>query len=135
MSTAVVASGASSCGGAVSDAYVIEGQPGTVEPIKGTDLARVTLTRRAARRLQIETAPTLRSGRAVVVPERAVFVDDDGVWWVYTSPRSNTFVRHRIVIDRQRHGRTVLSEGPRPGTDVVTVGVAELYGLEEGIAH
>jgi hypothetical protein len=135
VSAAVVTAGVSSCGSAVSDAYVIEGQPGTVEPIEGTDLARVTLTARAAERLRIETAPVEESGRAVVVPEKAIFVDSEGAWWVYTSQQRNAFVRHQIVIERQRGGHALLSEGPRAGTEVVTVGVAELYGLEAGIAH
>lgn len=135
MCTAVVATAASACAGAVSDSYVIEGEPGTVEPIKGTELAQVRLTEPAVERLRIETGTVERSRHGTVVPSTAVFVDPDAVWWVYTQVRPRTFVRHEITIDRQQDGVAFLSEGPEVGTRVVTVGVAELYGLEDGIAH
>jgi hypothetical protein len=75
------------------------------------------------------------SANRVVVPRTAVFVDSDGVWWVYTQQQPRTFVRHEIVIASERRRVAFLSDGPEVGTEVVTVGVAELYGLEDEIAH
>lgn len=135
VSTAVVAVGAASCAGAVDDSYVIEGEPGTIKPISGSDLAQVQLTDRAAERLRVETETVKGSGNGVVVPRTAVFVDSDGVWWVYTQQQPRTFVRHEIVIASERRRVAFLSDGPEVGTEVVTVGVAELYGLEDEIAH
>ncbi len=36
---------------------------------------------------------------------------------------------------RHRQGLTLLSSGPGAGTEVVTVGVAELYGIEAEVGH
>ncbi len=135
VSAAVVAAGASSCAGAVDDSYVIEDEPGTIEPIEGTDLAQVLLTDRAAERLRIETATVERSGNRTVVPRTAVFVDSEGAWWVYTQQQEHSFVRHEIEIQREQGRVALLSDGPGVGIEVVTVGVAELYGLEDEIAH
>jgi hypothetical protein len=55
------------------------------------------------------------------------------LWWVYTSPDPLVFVRHPIVIDREHGGRAYLSDGPAVGTNVVTLGAAELLGAETGI--
>jgi len=43
------------------------------------------------------------------------------------------FVRHAITVDRIEADRAVLSAGPPIGTLVVTVGVAELWGIETGV--
>jgi hypothetical protein len=69
----------------------------------------------------------------LVVPSAAVFVDPEGHWWVYTNPEPLVFVRHEIDLDQQAGGRAYLSKGPPAGTKVVTVGVPELSGIEEGI--
>lgn len=123
------------CGAAVDDTYVIENDPGKAEPIAGTDLSRVSLTDRAVQRLGIETTPVAESPDSTIVPSTALFVDTHGEWWVYTAEGSNVFVRHKVEIAHQDDGRAVLSSGPEPRTEVVTIGVAELYGIEEEIGH
>lgn len=125
----------SSCAEAVSDEYVVLNEPGSVEPIEGTDLARVTLADGAAERLELQTTPVAKSAGGLVVPSAAVFVDTEGVWWVYTNPEPNVFVRHEIGLERSDGGVAFLSSGPAPGTDVVTVGVPELYGVEAEVDH
>ena len=67
------------------------------------------------------------------VPASAIWIDADGQEWVYTSPEPLTFVRDPVVVDRYEDDVALLSEGPEPGTEVVTVGVAELIGSELGI--
>jgi hypothetical protein len=57
----------------------------------------------------------------------------NGAAWVYTAPEPLVYVRHPIVVDYVEGDRAVLSKGPPPGTAVVTVGVAELYGIEVGV--
>ena len=125
----------SSCAEAVSDAYVVDNDPGKVEHVDGSDIGRVTLADGAAERLRLETTTVARHGRRLVVPQTAVFVDSDGVWWVYTCPEPGVYVRHEVAVELQRDGRAVLTSGPKPGTDVVTVGVAELYGIEAEVGH
>ena len=123
------------CAGTVSDAYVIADDPGHVEHVDDSGLGKVTLTEEAAARLEIETAPVATRGRHLAVPDTAVFVDPEGAWWVYTSPAELTYVRHEVEIVREVDDQVLLSHGPEPGTDVVTVGVAEIYGVEHEVGH
>jgi hypothetical protein len=120
----------SACGGAVSDEYELEQQPYQLEAVDGQDVLRVTLTESAAQRLGIETSPVEASGSGVSVPYDAVFLDAHGDFWVYTNPEPLVFVRAPIEIERETSSSAVLSEGPPAGTQVVTVGVPELYGSE-----
>jgi Cu/Ag efflux pump CusA len=122
-----------SCAGAVADEYTIEHEPAHVESIAGSDIARITLEQRAAERLAVQTTEVEEAAQGLVVPSSAVFVDPEGHWWVYTNPEPLVFVRHEIDLDRQAGGRAYLSSGPPAGTRVVTVGVPELSGIEEGI--
>ncbi len=117
------------CGGAVSDEHEIN-EPVTIEHVEGSDIARVTLTQRAAERLGIQTAVVQADGDWGVVPSAAVFVQPDGTFWVYTSPEPLVFVRHEIVVDHDDGARTFITAGPPLGTQVVTVGVPELLGAE-----
>ena len=117
------------CGGAVSDEHEID-EPVTIEHVEGSDIARVTLTQRAAERLGIQTAVVQADGDWGVVPSAAVFVQPDGTFWVYTSPEPLVFVRHEIVVDHDDGARTFITAGPPLGTQVVTVGVPELLGAE-----
>jgi hypothetical protein len=121
----------SGCGGTVDDEYVIEEQPYTLEPVEGDEeLFRVILLESAVERLGIETAPVEASGSKLVVPYDAVYLDAHGDFWVYTNPEPLAFVRAPIEISRETSSHAVLSEGPPAGTEVVTVGVPELYGTE-----
>jgi hypothetical protein len=124
-----------SCGGAVTDEYVVENDPGHVEFLEGSDLGRVTMSQPAADRLGIKTEEVGRDRRGLIVPSSAIFVDTDGQWWVYTNPEPLTFIRHPIKIRRDNAGFARLESGPPAGTDIVTVGVAELYGVEAEVSH
>jgi len=125
----------SACAGQVSDERVIN-DPATVEHVKGSKVARITLTERATERLDIQTA-TVEGGvkKRTVVPSDATLVDPEGDFWVYTNPEPLVFIRHQIRIDDEVRNQTFLSAGPPIGTLVVTVGVAELYGVEYEIGH
>jgi len=123
------------CGGAVADEYVVENDPGKAVKIPGTHHVQVVLQRSAADRLQIETMPVEQEGGRLVVPQRAVFVDTDGQWWVYRQVEPLAFEREKVAITRQAGGRAFFSAGPGAGTEVVTVGVPELYGVEEEVGH
>jgi hypothetical protein len=116
-----------------------ETKPAQVEAIAGTELHKVTLSARAAARLDIKTdrvqEMVVRGVKRKVVPYAAVLYDPQGRTWVYTSPEPLVFVRHRIQVEYISGDRAVLSEGPPAGTAVVTVGAAELFGAEFEIGH
>jgi hypothetical protein len=120
----------SACGGAVSDEYVIEEQPYSLEPIEGEDVLRVTLTESAVERIGIETVPVEQRGSRLVVPYDAVYIDAHGGFWVYTNPEPLVFVRAPIDIVHETSSQAFLADGPPTGTPVVTVGAPELYGSE-----
>jgi hypothetical protein len=113
------------------------GEPAVVERVDGSDVARVTLSAAAIKRLDLRTVSArevLVSGRQrTVVPYGAVLYESDGDTWIYTSPKPRTFTRQSITIDSIDGSRAVLSAGPAAGTPVVIVGTQELWGAELGI--
>lgn len=69
-----------------------------------------------------------------VVPYAAVIYDVSGKTWVYTNPEPLVFVRQSISVNYVEGDQAFLSEGPSPGTAVVTVGGPLLYGAEVGVS-
>lgn len=107
-----------------------------VEKNAETGLSRLTLSAKAAERLGIATAAVIDhqiGGGRTAVPYAAVIYDASGKTWTYTNTDGLVFVRHAITVDRIEADRAVLSAGPPIGTLVVTVGVAELWGIETGV--
>jgi hypothetical protein len=124
------------CAGAVTDSYAIEHQPAHLETAADGGHPTVVMEASAVERLGIRTAEvTLAPDGALVVPAAAVFVDTEGVWWVYTSPEPHTYLRHQVEVTHQTGDATYLAAGPAPGTQVVTVGVAEVAGVEDEVGH
>ena len=78
---------------------------------------------------------TLFGGPRKVVPYSAVIYGLQGDTWTYTNPEPLVFVRHRITIDYIEKDTAVLLDGPPAGTAVVTVGAAELFGVELGVGQ
>jgi hypothetical protein len=68
-----------------------------------------------------------------VIPVKAVVYDLKGDTWVYTNPTLRTYMRHKVAVDYIEDETAVLLQGPPVGTQVVTDGVAELYGAEFGV--
>jgi hypothetical protein len=107
-------------------------EPAKLTEVKGSDdVKRVTLTAEGAERVGLETAPV----RAKVVPYAAVLYDAEGKTYVYTSPRPLSYLREEVRVDHIEGDRVFLSSGPPPGTEVVTVGAAEVHGAELEIAE
>jgi hypothetical protein len=131
--TAAVLIGLSGAACARSDAGEAETPgPVTVTAIEGTDVARVTLTADAVRRLDVRTDAVrpVHGGDRTTIPYAAVLYDADGATWAYTNPEPLVFVRAAVEVDRIVGRRAVLRDGPAAGTLVVTVGAAELLGSE-----
>jgi RND family efflux transporter MFP subunit len=80
----------------------------------------------------------LRVGAAserLVVPWSAIFQDIHGGAWVYVQAQPGSYSRRRVALERVDGDRALLADAPPPGTEVVSVGVAELVGTEFGVAH
>ena len=108
--------------------------PAAAHEVKGSDVKRVTFEADAAKRVFLRTAAVEPSGEYTTVPYAALIYDPAGQVWVYASPEPLTYERVPVVVDRIV-GRTVwLSEGPPVGTQVVTVGAAEVLGVELDVA-
>ena len=106
-----------------------------VQQDQATGLKRLSLSVRAAERLGIATSAVTNAptGTGVAVPYDAVLYDQHGKTWTYTSPAERVFVRAAITVDAIANGQAILSAGPPIGTAVVTVGTAELWGVESGV--
>nr|AGS49738.1 hypothetical protein [uncultured bacterium esnapd14] len=112
-------------------------KPANVEAIAGSSLKKITLAEKASQRLGIKTAAvatsTVDGQQLTTVPYGALLYDPAGKTWVYTNPQPLVFVRHEVTVVRIAKDIVLLSAGPPAGTQVVTVGVAELYGAEVGV--
>jgi hypothetical protein len=105
-------------------------EPAKLESIKGTDVQRVIFDAEAAKRVGLKTAPIRQDGRKEIMPYAALIYDAEGDTYAYTAPKPLTYVRQQIDIDHFDGDSVVLSDGPPAGTEVVTVGVDEVYGTE-----
>jgi hypothetical protein len=113
--------------------------PAQVDKIEGSELSRVTLTEKAAERIGLQTAAVgereLDGAMHKAVPYSSLIYDPQGRTWIYTSPQPRTFVREQVEVDRIDGDWAYLVEGPAVGTEVASVGVAEIYGAETGVGH
>lgn len=70
-----------------------------------------------------------------VIPYSAVIYDLQGGIWAYGNPEPLVFVRQAITIEYIQKDLAVLKEGPPTGTAIVSVGAAELMGIEQRIGN
>ena len=106
----------------------------SVTEIEDSDLHRVTLSESAAARLGVETvAVTEGSGGRLLIPYSALLYDAAGATWTYTNLDDRVFVREQVEVELIDGDVVQLTVGPEPGTTVVTVGAAELWGAETGV--
>jgi len=104
-----------------------------VEKIEGSELKKLALSPDAGQRLGVATAEVSGPAGATTVPYAAIVYDKHGATWTYTNPSGLEFVRAEVKVDRVVQGVAYLKSGPEPGTRVVTVGAAELWGVETGV--
>ena len=99
--------------------------------VAGAKHQGVRLTEQAAKRLDVHTAAvTAGAGGKLVVPAAAVEYNNDGSTFVYTNPEPYAYVQQAVTVDSINADTAVLSAGPAAGAQVVTVGAAELLGVE-----
>ena len=128
-----------SCAQPAPEAGSQEPEPAHVEPVGDTGVHRITLEEEAVARLDLRTG-AVREGTVdgqprLLVPHSAVVYDADGAAWTYTGVDDLAYERARVAVDRVVGEDAALRSGPRAGTQVVTVGVAELYGAEHDVGH
>lgn len=105
--------------------------PAKVEKNAATGIAKLTLTQRGVDRLEVKTeAVTAGTGGQVLLPYGALMYDANGKTWVYTSPGPRVYERQEVTVIKIEAGVVTASSGPPAGTQVVTVGAAELFGAE-----
>jgi len=117
--------------------------PATVEETSTKGIMRVTLEPKAVERVGIEMVVVREEMVALagntaprkVVPYGAIMYDKKGGTWTFTSPAANVFVREPVTVETIVGDQVVLSSGPAAGTQVVTVGAAELMGAEHKYGH
>ncbi|MDQ1058836.1 hypothetical protein QFZ23_002737 [Arthrobacter globiformis] len=108
----------------------------SLEEVPGTDLKRITLNERAAGNIGLQTSTTkldAKSGK-LTAPYLAILYDSEGRTWVYTIAGPRVYVRQSVTVDRIDGELATLSDGPAPGTTVVTLGAEELFGAELDVA-
>lgn len=67
-----------------------------------------------------------------VVPASAVMIDLHGGEWVYAALGSHRYARKRVEVQYVAANNAVLARAPSVGTNVVTTGATELFGVEFG---
>lgn len=135
------------CAEPAADAESGDSGPATVEEVEGADVSRVTLTQLAVDRLGLQTESVTEERVAArpgtgdvaverkIIPYGAVLYDNAGDTWAYTVEESLVFQRAAITVAYIDGDRAVLLDGPDAGTEVVTLGAAELYGAELGLGQ
>jgi hypothetical protein len=123
------------CAQITADATAAGQEPVVKEELGNSDLHTLTLTPEAVERLGLTTAEIEASADGTSVPYAALIYDHGGNTWVYTNPEPQVFVRAAVSVDRIDGDVVHLTDGPEPGTRVVTLGAAELFGAEFDTAH
>ena len=121
---------------------VAEGTEAAHVEVVDASRSRVGLTPRAVERLGLQTAPvtasaaTGHSGRArLAVPYAALLYTADGRTWSYSVAPGHRYLRVPLTVDSVQGDRALLVDGPPVGSQVVTVGAAELLGTELDVGH
>ncbi|MCW3005242.1 MAG: hypothetical protein JWQ20_4540 [Conexibacter sp.] len=121
------------CGAAQGAQDVAPLEVATVDAPRDGGPAVITLAERAEARLGIQTTPVTAEATGLLVPYAAVVYDADGSSWAFVRTGPLTYQRAPLSIAGIDGDRVTLTSGPAAGTEVVTVGAAELVGVETGI--
>jgi hypothetical protein len=120
-------------GAARGDAPAAE-DPAVVEPAADGGPALITLTPDGAEKLQLQTTPVeAGTGGRLGIPYAAIVYAADGTAWTFVQVAEHTFQRAPLTVGSITGNDAVLIAGPAAGTEVVTVGAAELVGAEAQI--
>lgn len=95
---------------------------------------RITLKDLEIKRLGIELAEVTKSGDRLTMPYNALLYDPSGGEWAFASLEANVYQRTALKVEAIEGDKAYLSSGPAVGTKLVTMGAAELYGIEFGVS-
>jgi hypothetical protein len=124
----VLALGASGCAKTAASSESGGDPAAQLVTVEGSDLPRIVLDDRAESRIGLETTTV-----GATVPYAALTYGADGSTYVYTRPKPHTYQRVPVEVTDIRGNDVMFASGPAAGEDVVTVGSAELFGVELGI--
>jgi hypothetical protein len=105
----------------------------TVETVAGSLISKVTITKEAAKRIDLKTEKVKRGAKGIEIPYGAVLYDPNGKTWTFVNLDGLTFQRTPIAVDHIVGDVASLASGPSVGAAVVTLGAAQLYGAEIGV--
>jgi hypothetical protein len=105
----------------------------TVDAAEGGGPGVITLSDAAERRLGIATTPVAADPVGLVMPYAALVYATDGSTWVFVRQGPLTYQRTAVTVAGKTGDQVTLASGPPAGTEVVSVGAAELIGVETGI--
>jgi hypothetical protein len=119
------------CNNATTSAPKVEAI--TIEEQEPSGHKVLTLSEKAAERLGVETAAVDGNGSAMSIPYAAIVYDAEGKTWTYVTTQPLVYERAEVTVDEIAGDIARISAGPPAGSQVVTVGAAELYGAEIGV--
>jgi hypothetical protein len=132
--TAILLAGAiaSGCGGATRSSPP---PPSRIQHVPGSATGNIILTAQGAQRIGIQTAPVRPGGGAgaVSIPFSSIVYDASGRAYAFTNPAPLTYTEAPLNISRIDGATAWVTNGPRVGAHVVTVGAEELFGVQAGV--
>jgi uncharacterized iron-regulated membrane protein len=105
----------------------------TLDSVPGSDIGAVTLTDVAEHRIDLKTVAIEQASGGMSIPYAALLYDPEGKTWTFVKIGDRTFQRQPVTVDHIDGDTAFLKEGPKAGSEIVVVGAAELYGVEEGV--
>ncbi len=117
-------------------------EPVHIAKIDDSEISKLTLTERAAKRIDLQVAPVVEQPVSnadatlqKIIPYTSIIYDTHGHTWLYTNPKPLVYIREEIKVIRIEGDDMIVSKGPPTGTMVVVQGAAELYGIEHEVGH
>lgn len=107
-------------------------QAAVLQPAANGGPGRITLSAAAEKRLGLATVAVGPGPEGI--PYSAVVYDNQGAAWAFARVAERVYQRTPLTIRDIVGDRALLLAGPARGTEVVTVGAAELVGVEAGIS-
>jgi hypothetical protein len=118
------------CGGSSSHSIPLSGR---LEHVPGSSVGKIVLTQLGAQRIGLQTAAARGAGPSVVIPYPAIVYDPSGQTYAFMNVAPLTYVEVPITVDHISGDTAYLLKGPAPGSNVVSVGAEELYGVQTGV--
>jgi hypothetical protein len=113
----------------------LEAPPGTLANGQYFEPIKADIAMKLGQQVLVRMEKPDGDENAKIIPYSSVIYDVSGNSWLYTNPEPLVFVRQKISIDRILGNVVVLKEGPEAGTKIVSVGAAELMGVEQKVGN